>query len=64
MQASAGQRETQLANGLMIGHAYSITDVRYVSCSRNFTLYSPDVYTRPIPHVNQNSPAVQCDNSY
>jgi len=26
--------EAQLDNGLVIGHAYSVTDVRYVSLSR------------------------------
>ena len=32
-QASPDEMEGQLDNGLIIGHAYSITDVRYVSTS-------------------------------
>ena len=32
-QASPDEMEGQLDNGLIIGHAYSITDVRYVSMS-------------------------------
>jgi len=32
-QASEGHMEAQLSNGLVIGHAYSVTDVRYVSLS-------------------------------
>lgn len=31
MQATPDSMEAQLDNGLIIGHAYSITDVRYVS---------------------------------
>ena len=31
-QASEGSMESQLSSGLVIGHAYSVTDVRYVSC--------------------------------
>jgi len=30
-QASADTMESQLDSGLIIGHAYSVTDVRYVS---------------------------------
>jgi len=30
-QASAESRESQLSSGLIIGHAYSVTDIRNVS---------------------------------
>ena len=32
-QAAPDEMEGQLDNGLIIGHAYSITDVRYVGAS-------------------------------
>ena len=32
-QADAARREQQLDNGLIIGHAYSVTDVKVVSIS-------------------------------
>ncbi len=31
LQASPGEMEAELENGLIIGHAYSITDVKVVS---------------------------------
>jgi len=35
----SGRMEQELANGLMVGHAYSITDIRLVKIYLHYTLY-------------------------
>ena len=38
LQSKASSRESELKSGLLIGHAYSITDVRMVNLFHNFQL--------------------------
>ncbi len=49
MQASPDQLEAQLDNGLIMGHAYSVTDIRMVSVSFHIDKKYGSRYPLPNP---------------